>query len=67
MKLIVTTVYDGIDKAWVKWYADELAKHADLKKAKIAESLLDTGEAGYSSESPEPPYENATTTYRVIV
>lgn len=65
MRLIITTVYEGIDHEWLQWFASELENNPMHKMNATGQQILEKKQAQWVMQGAEAPFEVSTTTYRV--
>lgn len=63
MKVRIETVYENVDRKWLKWYLKRLRTEGGLPI--VAEELEECGHAVYASKDPTSDV-MATSTYEVV-
>jgi hypothetical protein len=66
MKLILTTIFDGMDEQWLKWYCERLKKSGLPDQIRAAISLEQGQPYSFTSSiNPTDLKCSATTSYRL--
>lgn len=65
MRIIVTTIYDGVDKEWLEWYCKELEQSRSIPQIQSAKALRNGQGYQFTSTDPEDTRISAMTSYRV--
>lgn len=65
MRIVVTTVYEGVDQVFINDFVDKMKK-ASTQPAEILalNSFLSDGEGQVLRQNPEDPHQTVTTTWR---
>lgn len=66
MKIILTTVYEGVDEKWIEWYLSRLESSKEPYQILSARALRRGNEYySFTSTNPDDSRVSATTTYRI--